>query len=122
MHLIIFGNEMKYNFIKVGNDLYNLEFIASINAEKIQNLKLTLIFFSGNMVEVEGLDTIEIIMKANPSLFEGKRMNFPKNKWIIHNIVAHPIMQFLALFGLKHWAMWIHDVTIPRPTGKYHAK
>jgi hypothetical protein len=113
---------MKYNFVKAGDHLVNLDFIASIDTKELQNLKLTLNFFSGNTETVEGLDAIEIVMKANPAMFEGKRMNFPKRSWIVHNLIAHPIMQILALIGLKRQAMWIHDSTIPRPLGIYNAK
>jgi hypothetical protein len=32
-------------------------------------------------------------------------------------MIAHPLMQILALVRAYKWAMWIHDVTVPKPTG-----
>lgn len=33
--------------------------------------------------------------------------------WIVHNIIAHPIMQILMLLGLNEVATYIHDNTLP---------
>jgi len=33
--------------------------------------------------------------------------------WAIHNIIAHPLSEILYWTGLKTWADWIHDNTIP---------
>jgi hypothetical protein len=39
-------------------------------------------------------------------------MNKP-DMWTVHNMIAHPISEFLYLLGLQRWSNWIHDVTIP---------
>jgi hypothetical protein len=109
---------MKFtNFIKVGNKVYNVDLIISIDASQIEQLRLTLIFLSGNTVDVEGLDAIDVIMTVKPSLIEGKRLKFPKRSWILHNLIAHPLMQILALIGFRKQGLWLHEVTIPRPIG-----
>jgi hypothetical protein len=108
---------MKWNFIKIGSTIYNLDTVASIDASDIEHLRLTLIFLSGKMVVVEGLEAIEVIMTVKPSFFEGKRLKFPKRMWIMHNLVAHPLMQVLSLVGLRRQGLWLHEITIPRPTG-----
>lgn len=33
--------------------------------------------------------------------------------WIVHNIIAHPIMQILMLVGLTKVATYVHDSTLP---------
>lgn len=112
---------MKNNFFKSEKTLYNLNDVVYINAENMGNFSLTVYFNTLTPIEVVGLDAIDLVMMANPSLIEGrfgKKIKFPKHKWIIHNLVAHPLMQILALLGFKKQAIWIHDATIPRPIQK----
>jgi hypothetical protein len=104
-------------FIKVDKNIYNVDTVASIDAEHIEQLRLTLHFLSGTEVVVEGLEAIEVIMTVKPSFFEGKRLKFPKRMWIMHNLIAHPLMQVLSLVGLRRQGLWLHEVTIPRPIG-----
>ena len=37
-------------------------------------------------------------------------------KWTLHNVIGHPLMEILSLFGLKRASDWIHDVTAPLQT------
>jgi len=34
-------------------------------------------------------------------------------KWTIHNMIAHPLMEFLHLVGLGELGGKIHDATLP---------
>lgn len=34
-------------------------------------------------------------------------------KWSLHNLVAHPLSEFMYLIGLEQASNWIHDATIP---------
>jgi hypothetical protein len=104
-------------FVKVGHKVYNLDTVASIDASQVEQLRLTLILTNGATVDVEGLEAIEVIMATKPSFFEGKRLKFPKRMWILHNVVAHPLMQVLSLVGLRKQGLWLHDITVPRPIG-----
>lgn len=104
-------------FTKVGNNIINLEMVASIDCSEIEKLILKINFFSGNTEIIEGLDAIELLMLVKPSMIEGKRLKFPKHMWVIHNLIAHPIMQILCLIGFKKQGIWVHEVTIPRPIG-----
>ena len=40
---------------------------------------------------------------------------WPKYLWLVHNLIAHPLMAILALFGLYKLAFLIHDKTLPKP-------
>lgn len=39
-------------------------------------------------------------------------------RWALHNIVGHPVSEFLWQFGLLTASDWIHDVTLPDPVGE----
>jgi len=77
-----------------------------------------------------GFFALEALMILKPSALEGKRLRWHKRAWFIHNVVAHPAMQFLALAGgvtrpfseslsnrLYRQAMRVHDETVPVPVG-----
>jgi len=78
---------------------------------------LITVHYEGQTEEVVGVQAIEILMQLRPSVLEGRRMRWAKHRWILHNVVAHPTMQILALLKLYKAAMWVHDVTVPRPKG-----
>jgi hypothetical protein len=40
-----------------------------------------------------------------------------EHMWAIHNLFAHPLMQILAWFRLYKQAIWIHNITVPKPRG-----
>lgn len=46
----------------------------------------------------------------------------PGGQWLVHNLVGHPLMQFLALLKLYKAAMWVHESTVPRPEGRKAAR
>lgn len=33
--------------------------------------------------------------------------------WFVHNVIAHPMSEFLYLARFKKAAEWVHDQTIP---------
>ena len=37
-----------------------------------------------------------------------------KFEWAIHNLIAHPVMEFLSWFGLAKLGDRLHDATVPR--------
>jgi hypothetical protein len=105
-------------FIKINDTLYNVDDILFVDASLVEDLILTVYPKDRMPVEASGLEAIDIIMTLKPSLFEGKRLRFPKRMWIVHNLIAHPLMQLLALVGFRKQALWLHEVTVPRPLGK----
>lgn len=103
------------NYLKIHNFLYSPEHIEKIDCRDIEKMIVYVYIVTGNIITVEGLDAINIVMDANPAMIEGKRFKFKKGMWIIHNMIAHPVMQILALLRCYKIAMWVHDVTIPKP-------
>jgi hypothetical protein len=95
---------------------------ALVHRDKVSYIDLTrvgeahlVIHYEGKSEEVTGIQAIEILMQLRPSALEGHRMRWVKGAWILHNVVAHPVMQLLALFKLYGPAMWLHDATVPKP-------
>jgi hypothetical protein len=67
-------------------------------------------------VVVSGFPALELVWAIKPGALEGKRIKFHKHSWAIHNLVAHPAMQLLAFIHCYKAAMWIHDITVPKPS------
>lgn len=63
---------------------------------------------------ISGYGGEELIQMLRPTALEGKRYEWRKHAWAIHNIIGHPVMQLLAWMRLYKAAMWVHDVTAPR--------
>lgn len=105
-------------YLKIDKELINSDHILKIDCSNIEKLIVTVHLITGDVLTVNGIEAIELVMKTNPSIIEGKRLKFKKNMWIVHNIIAHPIMQILAFLKMYKIAMWIHDITIPQPNYK----
>lgn len=105
-------------FFKANDTTYNVDEIKRIHTAKIEQLEILVRMKDDSTVIVEGLEAIDLMMMVKPSVFEGRRMRFPKRMWIVHNLIAHPLMQILALIGFRKQALWLHEVTVPRPLGK----
>ena len=41
-----------------------------------------------------------------------------KYKYLIHNLIGHPLMGILELFGFNTLAERVHDMTLPAETTK----
>lgn len=109
-------------YLKAGSMLYSSEMVSKIDCSEIENLIVKLHLSVGVIIEIKGLDAIDIVMSAKPSMIEGKRFSFRKGAWIIHNVFGHPLMQLFALFRLYKIAIWFHEITIPKPKGIYEKK
>ena len=106
-------------FIKTdGIHLVAVEHIVSADYSSISDLRLTLTDRNGFRYALEGIEALEAAMLLNPACLEGQRLQWAKNIWAIHNLVAHPVMQVLAFARLYKLALWVHDATVPKPTGK----
>jgi hypothetical protein len=108
------------NYLKVRRQLYSTDKVSYVDCNQIENLIVEVHLVNGEILTLEGLDAIELVMQAKPSMIEGKRFKFRKGAWIVHNIIAHPLMQIFALLRLYKLAIWIHEVTVPRPKGKHN--
>ena len=92
--------------------------IAHIDFSRVEDLIVTGQLKSGVTFTATNIVAIELIMSVKPSVFEGRRLQWPKFVWVFHNVVAHPLMQILAILGLYRYAFILHDMTVPRPIGK----
>jgi len=96
--------------------LVRREHVTSIDFTRIEEAVIVL-YYNGVKEEVSGVQALNLLMQIRPSALEGKRLKWAKNAWVVHNLVGHPLMQILALLKCYNAAMWIHEVTIPRPVG-----
>lgn len=101
--------------LKAGNCLIPFELVREVNIADIENEIVLIVTTNGVIYTAEGFDAIEAVMAIKPSALEGRRLRWRKNAWIVHNVIGHPLMQLLALLGFKRRAIWLHDVTTPRP-------
>jgi hypothetical protein len=69
---------------------------------------------------LDGADTVDLLMRLCPGVFEGKRFRFVRHSWAIHNLIAHPLMQVFTWLGKRRFGLWLHDATIPTPRGPRH--
>lgn len=111
-------------FIKTDNSLVKIDDISSIDLSQLESdLKLIVRCKSGESISpiehiATNLNAIEVLMQIRPSALEGRQLRWAKNKWILHNLIAHPLMQILALFKCYNLAIKVHDDTVPKPKGK----
>lgn len=106
------------NFIKLDNSLIAIDDISSIDTSELETLyKITVMTKEGKSFVATELNAIECVMQIRPGALEGKRLKWAKRVWYVHNLIGHPLMQVLAMFGFYKQAFWIHDVTVPKPTG-----
>jgi hypothetical protein len=67
-------------------------------------------------MRLEGMEAINLLLRVCPQALEGDtRFKWHRHRWAFHNLVAHPVMQVLALFGFGRLGIRLHDVTIPVP-------
>ncbi len=103
-------------FLKMDGYLISIDDISSIDYSKIEyEYKVTIITKQGVVAVATELNAIECLMQIRPSALEGKRLRWAKRVWYIHNLIGHPLMQVLAMFGLYKAAFLVHDMTVPKP-------
>jgi len=106
-------------FIEMNKKLVNVAGINHILIDRLESEGYIYVFYIGGAAEyVHGSQAVEIVRRLHPSAFEGKRLKFLKNRWVIHNLVGHPLMQLLSWLGCKSLAMEVHDATVPTPKVK----
>lgn len=108
---------MREDFFKVGENLFNINDIEQVYFGQIEKLIIHVKMKNHHWIKIEGLEAIDFMMIIKPSALEGRKLKYPKNIWIIHNLIAHPLMQILALLGFTKKAIWLHDITVPKPIG-----
>lgn len=109
-------------FVKSQDIIFAKDDISYIDCSRIEQLEVKVVLKNGKEFLVHEIHALEIVMQCKPSLLEGKRLKWPRFVWIMHNLIGHPLFQILALFKAYKWAFWLHDVTVPKPLGKYEKK
>lgn len=103
-----------FDFIVTPTAIVQRNKVTFLDLSRIEEAHLVL-HYEGKTEVVQGPQAIDIVMQLRPSALEGKRLRWAKNVWVVHNLIGHPAMQVLALLGFYKAAMWVHDVTVPKP-------
>lgn len=103
-------------FVHINDKLINPETIDHVDCNDFMKHGHIRVHYTNEDTEcVYGVEATDLIMRLCPSYLEGKRLKYVKHMWAIHNLIGHPLMQFLAWVKLTSWAMKVHDATIPFP-------
>jgi len=104
-------------YFECNGKIYRQEDVGEIDLSNIESLEVVLLVKSPYVkhLKLEGIDAINFIYRCYPNALEGKRLKWLKHRWIIHNLIGHPLMQLLSIFKFYKTAMKIHDWTIPKP-------
>lgn len=106
-------------FLKVDDRIVNADYIKYIDCQNLEsNCSITIIYSDGRIDVLNKQPAIDLIMQLAPSMVEGKRLKFIRNRWALHNLLAHPLLQVLAWLGAPRLGFFIHDSTVPRPRSK----
>lgn len=111
------SQSLSHFFIKADGQIIAVSEIARVDLKAIEDLVMTIHLKDGSVVIAQGIDALENAMLLKPSSLEGRRLRFAKRAWLIHNLIGHPLMQFLALIGFPKQGMWVHDATVPKVLG-----
>ncbi len=108
-------------FIHFNSKIVNTDAISCVTCDGFLEYGHIHVHYDNENSEcVYGAEALNVIMRLAPSVLEGKRGRYYKNAWVIHNLIGHPMMQFLSWFGFSKAAIWVHEKTIPTPTVKSH--
>lgn len=107
---------MKNQFVKVDNRIIRVNDIKSIDLNNMKNQYIIVTLDNDQEVFVSGFFALELIWLVKPSALEGNNfIKWKRHVWNIHNLFGHPLMQVLSWFRLYSLAIWIHDITTPKP-------
>ena len=120
----------KTAFIASDSGLISIETITYVDIDHLADNGYIDVTHGGQCSRITGFFAIEAVMMLKPSALEGRRLRWQKNVWFVHNVVAHPLMQFVALAAdlvrpfsailskrMQKTAMNIHDLTVPVSQG-----
>jgi hypothetical protein len=103
-------------FVHFNKQIVNTSIIECVTCDDFVNHNTIHVhYFNGDIETVEGAEALNVIMRLCPAVLEGMRAKHIKHSWAIHNLIAHPLMQILTWLHLTKLALWVHDVTIPKP-------
>ncbi|MDX2028532.1 MAG: flavoprotein [Alphaproteobacteria bacterium] len=120
----------KPDFVQSDGGLVPRAAITQVDTRFLESKGYVLLHHADGISRASHIQAFDALMLLKPSALEGLRLRYGKGTWILHNLVAHPLMQFMALGGmltqrtvpglsqrLFDWAMAVHDGTVPKPMG-----
>ena len=118
------------DFIAADKGLIPIDTIDYVDIDHLPEEGFIDVTHDGQVSRISDFFAIEAVMLLKPGALEGKRMRWQKRAWLKHNLVAHPVMQMMALAAevtrpfsasasqkLYRAAMRLHDDSVPTPTG-----
>ena len=103
------------DFFKSRDEVLRVSDLASLDVSRVAQMRVRATMQDGRVLDVEGSDAVELVMRVLPSALEGKRLRWVRRAWMIHNTVGHLGMQVLAWLGRPDLGLLLHDATVPRP-------
>lgn len=107
-------------FIRLGEVLVPIARVLRVDASRLEAegvLEVSLVGES-EPVRVSGGHAVDLVMRLDPSFFEGRRFRHVRSSWAVHNLVAHPLLQLFAWAGRTRVGLALHDATIPLPRAR----
>lgn len=109
---------MSRYFVNLNDQLTLVWRIAKVDYSSIASETVIVYLDDDSVHHVTGFAAIELVWLLKPSALEGNNnIKWKKHTWAFHNLFAHPIMQILSWCRLYRLAIWLHDVTVPKPIG-----
>ena len=103
----------------MGDFIVNSNQIEVIDCNLLESQATVLVLFKeGDQTvrsKLSGQPAVDLVMALCPSMVEGKRFQFVRHAWSMHNMIAHPALQIFAWLKLTKFGLMIHDRTVPRP-------
>lgn len=104
-------------FVKIGEAIVPLSSVRALDIADVEHGIVKVRYGDDMIGTASDFDAFELIMLLKPCAIEGRRLRWAKHAWAFHNLVAHPVMQVLVWCGFKKTGLWLHDITVPKPTG-----
>lgn len=106
-------------FFKYKNKLVNIDQVLQFEFDTLPETKkfyCRIFFKDQTTVMLWDQEALDLAMRFGPHVLEGNpQFKFARHQWAFHNLIAHPLMQILAFFGLTRLGLRVHDATIPHP-------
>jgi hypothetical protein len=102
-------------FFRHGKWLFRVNDITKVDMFNLHDYSIVVSTKLNGPYILKDLDAIELIMLLKPSALEGRKLKTLRHRWLLHNLVGHPLMQLLSLVGLSQLGLKTHDRTTPWP-------
>ena len=104
-------------FFRVGSCVYPITLITHLDAQHLLSEGYVTVSLSGHRdrLTVRGDEAMDLVMRVQPDILEGKNATYPDRAWTLHNMIGHPGMHILNMLGWHRFGKYVHDKTLPRP-------